>query len=81
MQKKICLKTKDRYELVNITPKIKKFVKESGIKNGLLIVYVPHVTAAIVINEDEEGLKNDFLAIPKLLEQSTIQRAFGWFSV
>jgi len=64
--------TKNNLELVNITSDIEKFVVESKIKNGFLTLFVPHATAAIIVNEDEEGLKSDFFKIPKILKQAEL---------
>ncbi|MCX7943352.1 MAG: secondary thiamine-phosphate synthase enzyme YjbQ [Deltaproteobacteria bacterium] len=48
------VKTKERETLVNITGVISALVENSGIKNGICIVYVPHTTAAITINESAD---------------------------
>jgi len=53
--------TKKRIELVNITPEIGKAVRKSGIKEGLCLVNTMHITSSIFINDEEEGLKEDFL--------------------
>lgn len=45
------LKTKAREEFVNITSEVRNFVRNSGIKRGHLLIFVPHTTAAITINE------------------------------
>jgi secondary thiamine-phosphate synthase enzyme len=63
---KIDIFTKDRYELVDITGKIKEIIKQSKIQNGLAIIFVPHSTAGIILTENEEGLKKDWL---KFLEK------------
>lgn len=47
----IKVKTSRRSELLDITPHVKKIVKESGVKSGLCFIYVPHTTAAVTINE------------------------------
>ncbi len=51
MIKNIGVKTRTRTELVNITSDIQKAVSDSGVKNGVCYVYVPHTTAALTINE------------------------------
>ncbi len=51
MIKNINVKTKTRTEFVNITSDIQKVVDESGVKNGICCVYVPHTTAGVTINE------------------------------
>ncbi len=45
------VRTKGREELVNITSEIRKAIENSGIVSGICVVYVPHTTAAITINE------------------------------
>lgn len=54
--------TKNRYEIVNITPQVEKAVEESGIKEGLCLVNAMHITASVFINDNENGLHQDFLA-------------------
>ena len=45
------VKTSRRTELVDITRAVEKAVHESGVKDGLCYVYVPHTTAGVAINE------------------------------
>jgi len=59
--KEITLRTRERYQLIDITDEVQKAVKESGIKNGLCLIYAPHATAAIIANERENGLMEDIL--------------------
>jgi secondary thiamine-phosphate synthase enzyme len=46
--------TTKKQELVDITHKVKEIVEKSGIVDGLCNVYVPHATAAIMINENAD---------------------------
>lgn len=57
------LDTKDRISIINITKEVEEEVRRSGVQEGLVNVYTRHTTTAIVINEDEEGLSKDFIAI------------------
>lgn len=50
----ITINTSSRTELVSITSKVREFVSGSGVDNGILVVYCPHTTAAITINEDAD---------------------------
>lgn len=43
--------TKNEDEMINITAFVKEDVKKSNVENGMVIVYVPHTTAGITINE------------------------------
>jgi len=51
--------TKRRYEMVHITPQVEEIVRRSGIDDGLCFVSPMHITAAIYVNDDEEGLIED----------------------
>ena len=52
--------TKGRQEFINITPQVEEAVKKSGVKEGLVLVNAMHITASVFINDDEEGLHQDF---------------------
>jgi secondary thiamine-phosphate synthase enzyme len=49
--KKVTVSTRKREELVDITSSIEDAVKRSGVLSGLCVLYCPHTTAAITINE------------------------------
>lgn len=59
--KVLTVRTQRRRELIDITYEVEKAVAESGVNNGLCLVFAPHATAAIVANEHETGLMNDML--------------------
>jgi len=61
MKKKFIVSTQDRYQLIDITGRVENIIKESNIKEGLVVVFVPHSTAAVLITENESGLKQDWL--------------------
>jgi secondary thiamine-phosphate synthase enzyme len=46
--------TKSRNVLVDITENIRQFVQKSGVVSGLCVVYVPHTTAGVTINENAD---------------------------
>jgi secondary thiamine-phosphate synthase enzyme len=48
---KLNLRTSRRTELKNVTAEIEKLVKEAGCSHGVCHLYVPHTTAAVMINE------------------------------
>ena len=52
--------TPKRRDLVNITDTVDGLVKKSGVKEGLCLISAMHITASIWINDDEEGLWQDF---------------------
>ena len=49
-----------RRGLVNITGEVQRAINNSGIKEGLVLVNPMHITASVIINDDERGLHNDF---------------------
>lgn len=51
-----------RRAFVNITPQVRECLRESGIKEGLVLVNAMHITASVFINDDEGGLHQDFEA-------------------
>lgn len=59
--KELTFSTRKHREVVDITDEVLVAVRESGVKNGMLVVQLPHATAALVLNEDESGLKQDLL--------------------
>ena len=54
--------TKNRVELINITPRIEEIVDKSGVREGFCLVNAMHITSSVFINDDEDGLHQDFLA-------------------
>ncbi len=56
------VKTRERSEVVDITPQVAAAVRGSGVKEGICVVYVPHTTAAVTINENADpDVKHDML--------------------
>jgi len=58
--KHLTIKTRDRVEFVNITEEVRKTVKSSGVKEGIVLVNPMHITASVFINDNEQGLLHDF---------------------
>jgi len=54
IQKDFNISTKKRSELIDITGRVASAVSQSDITNGDVIVYCPHTTAAITINENAD---------------------------
>ena len=52
MQKNFAISSTEKQEVVDITEEVKKIVEESGIRGGICVVYVPHATAGVIINEN-----------------------------
>ncbi|GIW93400.1 MAG: hypothetical protein KatS3mg110_1441 [Pirellulaceae bacterium] len=55
-----------RVAFVNITAQVEEAVRESGVREGLVLVNAMHITASVFINDDEPGLHEDYR---KWLEQ------------
>jgi len=58
---KLVMHTDKRYEIINITRKVQDAIEKSGIKEGIVLVNSMHITSSVFINDEEEGLKSDFL--------------------
>jgi len=50
----ISISTSKRIEFIDITSKIRKAVEASGVKDGICVVYCPHTTAGLTINENAD---------------------------
>jgi thiamine phosphate synthase YjbQ (UPF0047 family) len=61
-RKELWFETRQRRELVNITPTVEECLQESGIREGLLLCNAMHITASVFINDDEAGLHQDIEA-------------------
>jgi secondary thiamine-phosphate synthase enzyme len=68
------IKTSKRTEVVDITEKVEAAVRKSKIKNGICLIFVPHATAAVVLEEAEAGLIKDMEAAI----QKNFPRAAGY---
>jgi len=55
----LTIETKDRYEMVHLTPRIEEIVRKSGVADGLCFVSPMHITAAVYVNDNESGLIDD----------------------
>ncbi|HWR23461.1 MAG TPA: secondary thiamine-phosphate synthase enzyme YjbQ [Feifaniaceae bacterium] len=49
-----------RRGIVNITPEVAQCVRESGVKEGLVLVNAMNITASVFVNDDESGLHGDY---------------------
>ena len=60
----LSVKTSTQTELIDITSKVAKWVKESGVSEGLCMLYVPHTTAAVTINESADpSVRGDIMMV------------------
>ena len=72
MDKTITLRTLSRISLVDITHEVAEAVAEIGIQDGAVVVYVPHTTAAVTVNEsaDPDVARDIETALTKLVPSS-----------
>jgi thiamine phosphate synthase YjbQ (UPF0047 family) len=47
--------TKKRQEFIRITDEVNAIVKKSGVDDGMVLVSAMHITAAVYVNDWEEG--------------------------
>lgn len=66
---KIKVVSRDRTDMVEITEQVKTFVKESGVKSGILLLFIPHTTAGITLTEysDPDVMKDILNSVNKLV--------------
>ncbi len=55
----LTFRTAEQYEMVHITSQVEAIVKRSGVVDGLCFVSPMHITAAIYVNDNEDGLIED----------------------
>lgn len=59
-RKELWFETKNRRDYVNITRHVEDCIRESGVRDGFVLVNAMHITASVFINDDESGLHHDF---------------------
>lgn len=65
------VKTRSRNDLVDITAEVQKAVGNSGVSDGVCLVFVPHTTAAVTINEGADpAVRRDI--------EAKLDKVFPW---
>jgi secondary thiamine-phosphate synthase enzyme len=59
-KKELYLEVLSRRGFLNITPQVETCLRDSGIREGLLLCNAMHITASVFINDDESGLHHDY---------------------
>ncbi len=59
-RKELSFNIPSRRGFVNITPEVEVALRESGVREGLVLVNAMHITASVFINDDEHGLHQDY---------------------
>jgi len=72
MLRKLSIRTSRRVEFVDVTNEIRRIVKEVNISEGIVVVYVPHTTCGITINEhaDPSVVSDITLHLSKLIPEN-----------
>ena len=76
-RKELWFNTKNRREFINITSLVEECVRESGIKEGLLLCNTMHITSSVFINDNESGLHQDF---EKWLEKLAPEKPYAQYT-
>ncbi len=77
--KKIEINTDERNQMINITSRIQQYVHDTEIEDGECVVYCPHTTGAITINEGADpSVQKDILkSLKELVPKINFQHAEG----
>lgn len=59
LTKYLVFNTKNRREYINITDEVAQAVADSGVREGMALVSAMHITAAVYVNDAEDGLIAD----------------------
>jgi len=59
-RKELWFEIPTRRAFINITSQVEDCLRESGIREGLVLVNAMHITASVFINDDEQGLHQDY---------------------
>jgi len=59
-RKELWFNVPSRRAFINITPQVEECLRESGVKEGIILVNAMHITASVFINDNERGLFHDF---------------------
>lgn len=62
-KQKIEIKTSGQIEFVDITSKVDEVIGNSGVREGQVLIYSPHTTAGIAVNQNETMLLQDFMRL------------------
>jgi len=71
----LTINSASKHQLIDITRDVAKFVEDSNITDGILMVSVPHATAAVIANENERGLLTDILTKVREIFPQTFEYA------
>ena len=66
---KSAVKTSQTVQFVNIDRDVQRIIRESGVQDGICVIFVPHTTAAVTINEnaDPDVVRDMVMEINKIV--------------
>ena len=74
-RKELWFELPSRRGFINITTDVEKSLRESGIKEGLVLCNAMHITASVFINDDEAGLHHDYeVWLEKIAPHSPVEQ-------
>jgi secondary thiamine-phosphate synthase enzyme len=59
-RKELWFNVPSRRAFINVTGEVEECLRESGVREGLVLVNAMHITASVFINDDESGLHQDY---------------------
>lgn len=62
-KQKVNIESTTQIEFIDITDKVQDIIEKSGIREGNALVYTPHTTMSIIINQNEPMLIQDFMRV------------------
>lgn len=66
--KELAVRSRFREDMIDITEEVERFVREEGLRDGFVVLYVPHTTAGLVINEGfDPDVGRDLMEVLKKL--------------
>jgi secondary thiamine-phosphate synthase enzyme len=57
----LTFRTKEKVEFIRITDEVESAVEKSGVKEGFALINPMHITAAVIVNDNEGGLIQDYI--------------------
>ena len=76
-RKELWFNVPQRRKIINITRDVEDAIRESGIKEGLVLVNAMNITASVFINDDEPGLHQDY---EKWLEKLAPEKPYSQYN-
>ncbi len=62
-KERIDIESKTQIEFLDVTDKVQDVIDRSGIREGQVLVYVPHTTMGVAVNHNESMLLQDFMRV------------------